>query len=151
MDLIAGIFESLGVNSTLWIQMGIFFVSYIALTQLIFKPYLAAYNERANRTLGNEEFADRMVAEADDLNSEFETKARKMNFQFKAIYDQTRTEAMREHDRLVSQAKEDANALLEKTRLHISDKLIEEEKRLDNEIPKIRQQVVAKVLGKELN
>ncbi|MEK7354988.1 MAG: hypothetical protein AAB250_00965, partial [Bdellovibrionota bacterium] len=73
------ILRSLGVDGTLWIHMACFLVSYVALTQLILKPYMAALRERETRTVGNEEHAVRLVEEANQLNSEYEQKARAIN------------------------------------------------------------------------
>ena len=93
--------KSLGVNSTLWYQLACFIVSYLALSNLILKPYMAALHERENRTVGGEETAIRLIEEASHLHAELEQKARAIHASVKHVYDSSRTEAMAEYDRTI--------------------------------------------------
>ena len=89
------ILSSLGVNSTIWLQLACFLISYVALTQLVLKPYLAAYNERQGRTVGNEEKAVRLLEETNEIQSTYADKVRAINSEMKAIYDASRTKALK--------------------------------------------------------
>ncbi|MCB0384998.1 MAG: ATP synthase F0 subunit B, partial [Bdellovibrionales bacterium] len=113
------ILTALGVNSTLGIQFIIFLVAYVFLTTLVFKPYHRAYEERVKRTEGNTDLAERILTESKDLELQFEQKARALNNETKIIFDHSRTEAMKEYDRMVSQARDRAKSIMEKTRLQI--------------------------------
>ena len=89
------ILSALGVDATLGIQFIIFLVSYVFLVNVVFKPYHRAYEERVKRTLGNAEFAERILAETKELEIEFEQKARLLNYETKGIFDSERSEAMK--------------------------------------------------------
>ncbi len=145
------ILNSLGVNGTLWIQLGCFLISYVALTQLILKPYLAALREREKRTVGNEESAVRMLEETNHLYGQYEKKARSINAEMKAQYDQTRAKAVAEHDRLVEAARADANKLLESARAKITTEIQSARKTLSAEVPAISAAIATKLAGKDIS
>ena len=101
--------------------------------------------------MGNEAVADRIVEETKQLKSDFEVQARKLNKQYKSIYDQTRTQALREHDRIVAAAKSDAAVTLDKARQNIKEKVKQAELQIKKEIPVIGVTMASKVLGKEMS
>ena len=143
------ILNALGVDYTLGIQFVIFVVAYLFLTNLVFKPYHRAYEERVNRTAGNTDLAERIISETKDLELEFETKARALNNETKIIFDHSRTEAMKEYDRMVSQARERAKSIMEKTRFQITHEMENARTEINKEIPEITRSVVKKLMGQE--
>ena len=144
------ILTALGVNSTLGIQFIIFLVAYVFLTTLVFKPYHRAYEERVKRTEGNTDLAERILTESKDLELQFEQKARALNNETKIIFDHSRTEAMKEYDRMVSQARDRAKSIMEKTRLQIGHEFESARAELNKEIPGITKTVVQKMMGQEV-
>ncbi|MCB0364239.1 MAG: ATP synthase F0 subunit B [Bdellovibrionaceae bacterium] len=144
------ILTALGVDSTLGIQFIIFIVAYIFLTTLVFKPYHRAYEERVRRTEGNTDLAERILTESKDLEVQFEQKARALNNETKIIYDHSRSEAMKEYDRMVSQARERAKSIMEKTRLQIAHEFENARSEMNKEIPGITKSVVQKMMGQEV-
>ena len=145
------ILAALGINNTIWLQLGCFIVAYLALSQLIFKPYLAAFHERAQRTVGNEESAERILAEATELQTQYEAEARQVNSQFKAVYDQSRTDAMREHDRIVAAAREQASNFVEKNRTEIKAQIEQAQKQLSKEAPVVGAAIAGRLIGKDVS
>lgn len=144
------ILTALGVDSTLGIQFIIFLVAYVFLTTLVFKPYHRAYEERVKRTEGNTDLAERILTESKDLELQFEQKARALNNETKIIFDHSRTEAMKEYDRMVSQARDRAKSIMEKTRLQIGHEFESARAELNKEIPGITKTVVQKMMGQEV-
>src|SRR3954469_9588798 len=98
--------RSLGVNSTFWIQVACFIISFSSLTFLVFIPYLRAHQEREARTVGSEESATRLIQEAHDLQQQYEQRAKVVNSQIKGAFDVQRQEAQKEYDRLVQNARQ---------------------------------------------
>jgi F-type H+-transporting ATPase subunit b len=144
------ILTALGVNQTVFILFGLFCLSYIALTQLVFKPYFKAFNVRRERTVGNQELAERFIEESKGLQTEYENKAKQINNEFRAIYDQTRTEAMREYDSMVSTARDQASEILEAKRQDIDREVQKAKQDLVKQVPELQSAIVTKLLGKEL-
>lgn len=143
------IFTALGLNETLFIQMGVFLVCFIVLKKVLFEPYFAAYRERKERTVGQAEAAERYINEARDLEQQFSSKAQQMNQQFRAIYDQSRAETMKEYDGVVQDARNKSRQWTEQARGQIKKEIQHAHEQLLPEIPAISQLVNAKLLGRE--
>ena len=145
------ILKSLGVDGTIWMHLVCFLVSYIALTQLILKPYQAALLEREKRTVGNEEAAAQILEETTDLQSRYEEKARDVNSKIKAFYDQSRTEATKEYDRMMEAARTEANQLLEASRSEITSEVQQAKRTLANDVPAVASAIASKLAGKDMS
>ena len=145
------ILSSLGVNSTLWIQLACFLVSYVALSNLVLKPYLAALTEREKRTIGNEETAIRLIEEANNLYAQYEKKAREINSEMKSEYDVSRAKALKEAEALLHSAREEAATLLDSARSKITGEIQTARKSLSADVPAIGSAIASKLAGKEIS
>lgn len=143
--------KALGVDSTLWVHLACFIVSYLALTNLILKPYGKALRERESRTVGSEETAVKLVGEANELQSEYEKKARAINVEIKSFYDQSRTTASKDYERLVEVARGEAAKVLETSRAHISTEVQAARRTLSAEAPAVAATIASKLAGKEIS
>jgi F-type H+-transporting ATPase subunit b len=144
------ILTSLGINSTLWIQLGCFLISYVSFSQLVLKPYMAALSEREKRTVGNEEIAVRLVEEAADLHAEYEQKARNISAEIKGFYDEHRNNALKESDRILADAREEAGKILSQSRGQIALQIEAARRTLSAEIPAISGAIASKLAGKDI-
>lgn len=143
--------KSLGVNSTLWIQLACFIVSYIAFTSLVLKPYMAALREREKRTVGNEETAVRLIEQTNSLHADYEKKAKAINSEIKGVYDQSRTDAMKEYDKLVAMAREESSSLLDQSRTEISAAIQKARQTVMAEVPAVSTAIASQLAGKEIS
>ena len=149
MDAILGIFTSLGVNSTIWIQLGIFLVVYAAFTSIVVKPYYSAFQERQNKTVGNEQVAETLGDQTRELEAAFQRKARELNLDIKEIYDNAKTEASREQTKIQTEAREKAKAQLEAARAKLKDEYNRAREELIKEAPQVGQLIKERLLAKE--
>lgn len=145
------IFTSLGVDSTLLIHLVCFLVSYIALSQLILKPYQAALAEREKRTVGGEEQAVRLIEEATDLQGRYETKAREINAQITGLYNDSRAGAQKQSEQVIVAARTEAGQLLESARKTISGEVQNARKTLSSQVPEVGSAIASKLAGKDLS
>jgi len=142
------ILNQLGINQTIFFQFVIFAIAYITLYFLVFKPYTAALTEREVRTKGGEELAGELHRQAQELQSNYEKKARHINSQIKEIFDQYRTEAGKETDAIVGKARSEAQALMEKARQKVTAEISNAEKKLHDDVPQVAQAIASKLLAK---
>ena len=115
------LFTALGINSTLFMQIAGFLVTFIFLKLVLFDPYFKAYLERSRQTVGQVDEAEKYNLETKTLEEEYAQEARKINQEYKNIYDKVRAEAIKEYDQKVSTAREEAKFELEKSQKKISD------------------------------
>ncbi len=151
MQIVLSLLSALGVNETIWIQLGCFLVSYVALTQLVFKPYLKAYHERENRTIGGEETAVRIIEEAQELSGSYEKRAREMNSEIKHVYDRKRAEAAKDSEALLAEARKNSASLLEAAREKVKAEVEAARKKLSTEIPVVSSAIASRLAGKDLS
>jgi len=143
------IFAALGLNWTLFVQMGVFLFVFIVLKMVLFEPYFAAYVQRKERTEGQAEAAERYVHEAKELEAQYATKAQEINSQYKAIFDKNRSESTKEYDRVIQEARARAKTWTEQARTKIEKEMREAKQQLSPDVPVISQMITAKMLGKE--
>ena len=151
MQIISSLLTALGVNQSIWIQLACFLVSYVALTELVFKPYMKAHHEREKRTLGGEESAVRIIEEAQALTGNYEKKAREYNSEIKHVYDKKRTEALKEYEAMLGAARENSNSLLEESRKKIATEVEAARKKIAAEIPAVSNAIASRLAGKDLS
>ena len=145
------ILRSLGVDETLFIHLICFLISYVALTELLLKPYYAAYLEREKRTVGSEEAAVRLTEEATDLQNQYALKARELNAEAKGYYDRARQEASKKSEAIIFAARDEASKSLQENRQRISEEVQKAKKILANEIPTVGAAIASKLAGKDLS
>ena len=141
------LFKTLGLDETILFQFGIFLVVYLFLSNILFKPYMKAFDKRSEQTVGKTDTAERFIVEAQELENEYETKAREINKKFKVIYDESRTLALKEHDHLVAEARSSAKEITEKAQKEITIAMQEAQKKLQLEVPAIAKTISNQVIG----
>ncbi len=142
-----GLLMSLGVNQTLFFQLGIFVAVFVVLKYVLFVPYFAAFNKRNEATVGQTELAERYLSETKALEEEFSQKATAANEKFRAIYDQIRLETVKEYDRLVADARARAKTLTDGARKKIETDVQGAKAQLAKEVPGVSQLIVQKLIG----
>lgn len=144
------ILASLGVNSTIGIQFCIFLVAFLVLNLLVFKPYLAAYEEREKRTSGQTKAAEGLFEEANKLKEEYASMARTQLEESQAIYAQAKKEAGSVYQEKVDEAKKVASSEVEKARIEIANQLSAASTNIKSEVSSISGIISEKLIGREL-
>lgn len=143
--------KSLGIDSTLWIHVVCFAVAYLSLSNLVFKPYLKALNEREKRTIGGEEQANLILNEANEINSAYEAKAKVIAASIRTEYENNRLAAVKESEALLAAARSEASALIEKSRQKIQTEIGTARSLLAAEVPVITSAIASTMAGKEIS
>ena len=141
---------SLGVNPTLVIQLGIFLIVFVVLKYYLFEPYFKAFNQRAESTVGQAELAERYVSETKNLEQQFAMKAQVANEQYRSVFDQTRAQAVKEYDKLVTDARAKSKIVVDGALQNIEQQMTAAQTQLMQEIPEVAKIINQKLLGKDL-
>ena len=142
--------QALGLDSTLLPQFLIFMVCYLAMTQLVFKPYLAIHEERKTATIGNQEVAERILLETQDIQYKFESRAREINSEIKNIFDAAKKGATKSQDELLKAARDEAEAVMKQTREDLKKAMASAELDVKKYVPELAQTISGRLLGKEI-
>lgn len=144
------ILHALGVDWTLFVHLALFGISYLFFTNLVLKPYMSAMHEREKRTLGSEEMAIRLIEEANQLQSKYESKAKALNTEVKGFYDRSRNEAMAEYDAFVGKARAEAAVHIRNIQTEMEKQVQAARQALSVEIPAVGATIASKLAGKEI-
>jgi F-type H+-transporting ATPase subunit b len=142
------ILEQLGINQTAYVQFFIFLIAYITLSQVVFKPYMSAYEERERRTKGGEDLAQELIQQSVELKHQYEQKARQVNGEIKTIYDSFREQAAKEYNEILARARAESQKLIEEARLKVGGEVLEAAKKLKEETPIVASAITHKLLAK---
>jgi len=150
MAALTNIITALGITTPLWVQLGIFLVSYIILRVLVFNPYFKAFQGRQGMTEGNQTKAEQIFAQTRELEATYQRKLRGLNADTKAIYDKARLEATKEQEKVQGEAREAARVTIDKARAQIQEQLNHAREELIKETPQISRIISDRLLPKEV-
>ena len=143
--------NALGLNHTAFLQFAIFSVTFFVLTFGLFSPFAKALEERQERTKGASAASEDLVNETNSLRQQFETKARSINGEIKSIYDENRSQGVKESEKILTTAREQANSIVEKARASVAAQVAEAQRKLKDEVPVVANAIAAKLLSKKAN
>jgi F-type H+-transporting ATPase subunit b len=142
------ILDQLGLNISFFFQLIVFIVAYLALSQIVFKPYSNALTEREHKTKGGEDLAVEITKKASELQTRYEAKAREVNGTVKTIFDEYRLEAGKEYDKIVSQARNESQKLVDEARRKVTVEIGDASARIKAEVPLVAQEMTHRLLAK---
>lgn len=142
------ILEQLGIDQTIFIQFAIVIIAFLALSQIAFAPYAKALELREEKTKGGEDLAKELQKKATDLKKAYEAKAREVNGEIKKIFDTYISDASKEHNHIISSARNESEKLVEETRSRVEIELVNATKKAKEEVPQLSSLISQKMLAK---
>jgi F-type H+-transporting ATPase subunit b len=144
------ILTQLGVNQTIWIQLGFFIISYIFLSTFLFKPYRRNLEYRKKNTSGTVEEAAKLTSATESLAMDYQGRMKRHNEKAAAIYDQLKNEGHADEERILTQAREHASLLIEQTRTKINSDMTVAKEALRAQVPHLSSSIASSVLGRDV-
>lgn len=145
------LFTALGINSTLFIQIGVFLVTFIFLKYLLFDPYFAAFQQRSKKTVGQVDEAEKYIAQTKAMEVRYTEQAKSINEEYKSIYDKTRTEAVKLAEEKTLAARNLAKEEVESAREKIAQAAAAAKNEIKKELPQMSDLISSRLLGKDLH
>lgn len=140
---------SLGLNETFAYQFAIFLCAFTLSYFIAFRPYFAAYVQRQERTTGDLEAAEKIKLETREITEKYEKKAKQFNAEFKRIYDKSRTEARKEAEVILQDARTKAKTLLDQTRDELHKQYSLAQQSVDKEAEALSAAISTRMLNHE--
>ena len=144
MSQVIEILRSLGIDSTVYFQFAIFFIAYFVMSNVVFKPYLKAYDERMRRTVGGQEEAESLLDQAKEKEEKYKKEAKKLNTEIKEIFNGANLKAKKEVEEILSEARKEADEQLEQARNDLDRSVDEARKEMKSHIPTISENIQKK-------
>ena len=142
------ILTQLGLNASFFMQFIIFSVAYVALSRLVFAPYGKALIEREQKTFGGEDLAAEIMNVTQELKTKYETKARLVSSEVKTIFDDYKSQAYKEQEKIVGAARQESNTLVEAARKKVQSEVTQAHTQMKAEVGQISQEMIKKLLSK---
>lgn len=124
------------LDGTFFVQLGIFFVAFLVLRSLVFKPMVALFEAREEAIGGAKAEAQRLSAEAATAGQSFDEELRKVRLQ-----------AAGERDKLRADAQKREREILEAVKAETDKSAAEAQTKLDASATELRTALVASVPG----
>lgn len=144
------ILTQLGINSTIWIQLCFFVITYMAVSQLIFKPYSRNLKYRRKHTVEAAEEANKLISHSDILALEYDEKVKHQNEKILHLFGQLKSEGVAEEHKLLLAARQNAEKMMKETNIKISKEISQASETLKKQIPEMSKTVASKLLGRNV-
>jgi len=108
---VTAILQQLGLDSTFYTQLMVFFVLFIFLGQFFFRPFLRLIEERHRRTVQDREAAESMVANAAAKMEEYQAKLHAVRVEARGELEAVIASAKAEESKVLAEAREEAKKI----------------------------------------
>jgi F-type H+-transporting ATPase subunit b len=129
------------VDATIFVQLVLFLIFMIALTKLIFKPYMAMLAERENKTTGLHNQTKEITAQIGELVRQHDMKINQARQEAIALRNGIREDGLRMKERLLKEVEAESQMLykkqmeqMQKVKMEFDEKMDEYALMLSNEI-----------------
>jgi len=116
---VTAILQQLGLDSTFYTEFAVFFVLFLFLGQIFFKPFLALFEERHRKTVQAKEEAAAMTASAQAKLEEYQAKLHEARVEARKAIDETLLAAKTEESKLLAAARDEAKKLTQQVSVEI--------------------------------
>lgn len=121
--MLISIISSLGIDYTLFIQLGIYLATFVVLYLLVFKPYFKASEERRELTSGSLESAEKSEEMIKKTEEKYQTRARQINDEIALVFKEQRALAVKEAEKLNEEASLKSKEIMNQAQQKLSDQL----------------------------
>ena len=142
---------SLFPDYTLFIQLGIFILSFLVLRALVFKPYLQLLTLRRQRTVGLQEKAARDLDRASKLQADYESFMRNERKKIAAWGEEERRKIADQEKGVISAARDSAAQELNGVRQKVAQETEQARRELAPLVNEYASQIVGKLLGRKVS
>jgi len=137
-------------NETLFIQIGVFLITFIILNFLVFRPVLRLMDRRKALTLGAEHDAKFLDEKTQKMIENHHQKMQEARSQGLSLKEKAKKEGEAEAGAISTQAQREMEAALEKTRSEISQQSKEAQLKLRSLSRDLSREMTEKLLGRKV-
>jgi F0F1-type ATP synthase membrane subunit b/b' len=106
MEILLNVFESLGINHTVFYQFFVFVAVFVILKQLLFKELLRVIKDREEKTVVSEKNAEEVALEAKILKGKYDQLVSDIYKKYQDKFNEDKEDIIREHQARFEQEQE---------------------------------------------
>lgn len=141
------IVSSLGIDSTLFVQLSIYLVAYVLLYYIAFKPYYLASEERRKLTSGSTDAVKRSNELIQQAEEKYQTRARQINDEVSFMFNEQRTHATNEIEKINREAQEKVKSITSQAQQQIALQIEQASVALSQTSNEVSQIIVKQILS----
>lgn len=146
MDIVRSVLNNLGFDATVFLaQLALFYTLHLLLTPLLYRPLEKAFKQRHSLTDKRVKEAQHYKNLAAELKSVYEQAIRETQKETLEITQSAHKEAEAARQKVLDDARSEANAIIEKTRAEMAHDRQEARKALEAEVPALAKAVACKL------
>lgn len=127
-----------------------FLVFIFLINWLLVKPILRVLDERRSRVEGNEEEADRLIAESERIFSEYETTLKEARLEANREKERLRSEGIERETEIIKTAKEESKKMTDKLKEEIAKESETALSKMKSEADVLSKVIAEKILEREI-
>ena len=139
------------LDGSFFVQLGIFFVAFLILRSLVFRPVMDLFDARDAAMSGSKELADKMSSEADATRESFETQLRTVRAKANEERDRKRAEAQQLARDLTHKARQQNTSQLSAAKARLDMEARDAREKAEAEVPALAKQIGEKLLGRSVS
>ncbi len=140
------IIEQLGINGTVFVQFFVFILSFVIISQLVFRDFTAALQKRELSTKGTEEIAQESQQKIQQTYQIYETKTRALQTKIQKIFEEVRATASAESEKIISKARTEAQTARDQVKFQIDQDVKTAQSQLNIQVPALSEAIIGKLL-----
>lgn len=143
------ILDQLGLNNSFFVELGIFAVTFVILSNLFFRPFLKLFEARHKKTVEDREAAEKLLSQANAKFDEYKRLLTEERIAAKKEYDLALAEARKQESDLLQQAREEAKKITQDAADSISRQREQLKKHLEADVEAVAQSVSERLLSRK--
>jgi len=138
------------LDGTVFVQLGMFAIAFVALYGLVFKPMLALLEAREEAIDGARDSAKRLELEVKEKQASFEAELRKVRSASGEERDRLRAEGQDLERKLLESVRVETQGSLDSARERLAVEAQTARQRLETTRGELAREIASKVLGREV-
>ncbi len=138
------------LDGTVFVQLGLFFVAFLVLYALVFKPMVALLEAREHAIDGAKDEAKQLDGEVEAKQAKFEAELRRVRASSNEERDRLRGEGQELERKLLERVRSETQALINDARVRLESEARIARSELSAESGELAREIASRVLGREV-
>lgn len=144
------VLKQLELNYTFFIQLGIFAVVFVLLSNIYFKPFLKLFEARHKRTVQDREAAEKLMSQAEARFEEYKKRLAEERLSARREYEAVIDQVKKEEAAALASAREEAKKITQTAAESITRLREDLQKSLEADVERIAQQISERLLSRKI-
>jgi F-type H+-transporting ATPase subunit b len=147
---VSAILEQLGIDSTFFAELVIFFVVFTILSRFYFRPFLQLFEARHKKTVQDREAAEKMMIDAQQKLEEYKQRLSLERANAKKHYDSILEQAKKDEAEIMARAREEAKKVTQEAADSVAAQREKLKAQLQSDVESLAQTISEKLLSRKV-